>query len=143
MAIARKKLFYSQRGVKRGPHSDETKKRISEGQRGKKRGVVHSEEQKRKWSEMRKGSNHPLYRKPSPNKGKPKSEETKMKMSKSKLGVPSSLRGRSQSKEFVQKRMDGVKQYYETHDSPLKGKSQSKELIDKRMAKRRSKSKSP
>jgi len=52
--------------------SDETKRKISDSKKGKRRGKIHSEESKRKISEARKG--------------KPRSEETKRKMSESTKG---------------------------------------------------------
>jgi len=71
--------------------SEETKKKISEFHKKRKR-KPHSEETKRKLSEHFKG-------KPSPNKGKKLSEETKKKISESKKGKPSGREGSKHSEE--------------------------------------------
>lgn len=71
----RKKL--SEAGKSR-THSNETKIKMSNSQRGDKNamfGKTHSEETRKKLSEVNKGENNPYY-------GKPHSEETKQKLSK-------------------------------------------------------------
>lgn len=64
----KKKISEARKGIKRGPHSEEARKRMSEAQRerGSNRGP-HSEEHKKKISESLKG--------------KPPSEETRKKIS--------------------------------------------------------------
>jgi len=77
------------------PHSEETKKRISESNKGK--GHPHSEETKKKMSLLRKG-------RPSPRRGKtyhPHSEETKRK-----IGLSSKNRKHS---EETKKKMSDAK----------------------------------
>jgi len=70
-------------------HSEETKKKISEAQKGNKKwlGKTHSEETKKKMSESHKG-------KAPGNKGKKASAETLEKMRQAKLGKPSPNKGR-------------------------------------------------
>ena len=70
-------------------HSEETKKKISEAQKGQKHrlGKTHSEESKKKMSESHKGQ-IPW------NKGKKASTETLEKMRKSRLGKPSPNKGK-------------------------------------------------
>ncbi len=71
-------------------HSEETKKKISEAQKGQKHrlGKTHSEESKKKMSESHKGQ-IPW------NKGKKASTETLEKMRKSRLGKPSPNKGKN------------------------------------------------
>lgn len=68
----KKKMSEAQKGKHR---SEETKKKISEARKGR----PLSEETKKKMSEARKGENHPMW-------GKPHSEETKKRMSKARKG---------------------------------------------------------
>jgi hypothetical protein len=74
----RRKLGDATRGKKRPPMSEAQRKQHSEFMRGNKfhAGKVHSEKTKAILSARKMG-------KPSPNKGKPKSEETKRKISES------------------------------------------------------------
>jgi hypothetical protein len=72
-------------GVSGRIQSDETRKKISDSNKGKRRGKKHSEESKRKISEARKG--------------KPRSEETKRKMSESTKG----RKGKPHSEETKRK----------------------------------------
>lgn len=76
------------RGKKLGPCSEETKKKISEANKGIKR----SEEFKRKMSEVHKGK-----------KLGPRSEETRRKLSEA-------MKGRSQSEESNRKRSETLKE---------------------------------
>lgn len=67
----------------KGKHiSEETKMKISIGNKGKSK----SEEHKKKISESLKGKNNYWYGKSAPNKGVPASEETKMKISENNKG---------------------------------------------------------
>jgi group I intron endonuclease len=79
-----------------GKLSEETKRRISEAQRGNIRteetkhkisetltGIIRTEETKQRMSDSKKGDKHPLF-------GKTASEDTKQKMSESRLGKVSS-----------------------------------------------------
>lgn len=89
----KRKISETQKGIKRGPMSEEWKQKISESNKGKKLGPK-SEETKRKLSEANKGRiiSEETKRKLSEAKlGKNHSEETKQKMSQShkrkKLGL--------------------------------------------------------
>ena len=72
------KMSESHKGVKKGPHSEETRKKISEAKKGNQyhKGKHHSAETKHKMSEIKKGV-----------KRGPHSEETKKKISESQKGV--------------------------------------------------------
>jgi len=71
-------------------------------------------------SEAKKGENHPLWGKPGPNKGKPKSEETKRKLSEA-------MKGKPKSEEHKRKMSEAKKG--ENH--PLWGKTHSEETKHK------------
>jgi very-short-patch-repair endonuclease len=59
-----------------------------------------SKESRLKFGESRKGKNNPMYGKPSPNKGKPMSEEQKIKISNSAKNNPNyGMRNKKMSKE--------------------------------------------
>jgi hypothetical protein len=81
----RRKLGDASRGKKRPPKSEQQRRKHSEFMKGNKfhLGKIHSVKTKEILSERKKG-------KPSPNKGVPKSEETKRKISKS---LSQSIRG--------------------------------------------------
>ena len=87
-AETRRKMSEAKKGKKR---SAEARKRISEGKKGKKRGP-HSEEAKKRMSEAHKGKKRgPLSEEQKRKisealKGKSKSEETKKKLSEAKKG---------------------------------------------------------
>ena len=92
----RKKISEALKGLQAGEknpfygktHSEESKKKISESQKGK-----HlSEETKRKMSESRKGRPSPNKGKPAHNKGIPMSEEQKRKISESKKNISEETR---------------------------------------------------
>lgn len=76
-------------------HSDETKNKMSETRKGRKR-PTFSEEWKRNLSEAHKGHSSPM-------KGKKHSEESRKKMSESKKGKPSSRKGCILSEETKMK----------------------------------------
>ena len=94
-------------------HSDETKRKLSESHKGK----TLSEEHRRKMSESRKGENHYLY-------GKTHSNETKRKLSESH-------KGKTISKETKRKMSDAHKNPSEETRKKLseahKGKTLSEE----------------
>ena len=72
-------------------HTEETRRKQSEAMKGEKNhqyGKTPSEETRQKQSEANKGENHPMYGKPSPNRGKPRPEETCRKISEAKKGKP-------------------------------------------------------
>ena len=87
---AKRKLADSNKGEKNGfygkHHSEETKRLIGEKSKGRNIGRRHSEEEKRKISESHKGSKNPMFGKPSPNKGKHPSKETREKLSRQRKG---------------------------------------------------------
>ena len=93
-------------------------------------GRHQSEEFKKRHSERMRGKNNPMYGKPSPNKGKPMSEEQKQKISKALKGrilQKTILRGESHP-------MYGKKQSEETklkRSKSLKGRKFSLETIEK------------
>lgn len=91
-------------------HSEQTKRKISESNKGKTR--VHTEETKKKISEAGKG-------RPSPNKGKKLLQETKDKISKTQLG-------RKQTPEHI-----------ENMAKTKRGKKQTQQHIDNRIASRK------
>ena len=79
-----------------GKHrSEETRKKMSESQKGKNLGKKHSEETKRKISESLKGNQR--------HKGHNHSEETKRKMSEAKKGQPGIWKGKHLSEEHRKK----------------------------------------
>lgn len=78
----KEKMSKSQKLVKHKPMSEETKEKI----RNAKKGVKLSEETKRKMSESHRGEKNHFY-------GKTHSEETIIKISDSKKGVPSKKKG--------------------------------------------------
>lgn len=84
--------------------SEETKRKISEAQKGKP-GKPHSEETKRKMSETRKG-------KPSGRKGKHHSEESKRKMSEAHKGKPNGHKGKHHSEETKRKISAAMKAHH-------------------------------
>lgn len=116
-----------QEGGGGGVPCEEVRKKISEAKKGEKNhffGKHHSDESKRKNSESNKGiqagEKHPMFGKhhseetrkkiskankgkPSPNKGKSLSDETKRKMSKAKKGKPSHNKGVPMSEEQKKK----------------------------------------
>ena len=101
----KKKLSEALKGRKRGSHSDETKKKISEANKGKKR----TSEQKKKMSEAHKGQI-------AWNKGKktrPHSEETRKKMSEAHKGY-------SHSEETKRKLSEAHKGYSHSEESKKK-----------------------
>lgn len=79
-------------GNKNKQLSDETKKKLSETQKGR----IHSEETKKKMSETRKGENNPLF-------GRTHSEETKKKISDSLSGEKNPTWGKPKSEETKKK----------------------------------------
>lgn len=79
----RKKMSLSRTGKKRGPCSDETKRKISESHKGKKA----SSETRKKLSELRKGENNPNF-------GKHHTEETKKKISNANKGKNNGMYGK-------------------------------------------------
>ncbi len=86
--------------------SEETKRKISEANKGKKR----SEETKRKMSLSKQNMSEETKRKMSEaNKGKKRSEETKRKMSKAKKGRASPLIGRKLPEETKRKMSEAEK----------------------------------
>jgi 5-methylcytosine-specific restriction endonuclease McrA len=91
----KRKISISNIGKKRGPISEEHKRRIIEANTGRR----HSEESKKRMSEMRKGKKHPPMSEESKrkislaNKGKKKppfTEEHRRKLSESRTGEKSS-----------------------------------------------------
>ena len=78
-------------------HSEETRRKIGESNKGKNKGNTHSEESKKRMSDVKKGENHPMYgttlseetriRMSESRKGKTHSEETKRKISESRKGI--------------------------------------------------------
>jgi hypothetical protein len=85
------------------PHSEETKRKLSEAQSGENNpmfGKTHSEETKRKMAEAKRGKNHPMF-------GKKLSGETKHKISEAqsgkKLGENNPMFGKKHSKETKRK----------------------------------------
>lgn len=77
-ATARVKMSAAHAGKIRGPHSEETRQRISEARKGHATHTKpHTEETRRKMSEARRGK-----------KGTPHTEETRRKMSEAQRGVP-------------------------------------------------------
>lgn len=78
----KKKMSKSQKLVKRKPMSEETKEKI----RNAKKGVKLSEETKKKMSESHMGEKNHFY-------GKTHSNETIIKISETKKGVPSKKKG--------------------------------------------------
>jgi len=115
-------------GKKRKPCSEETKKKISLKNLGKKR----SEETKKLLSEIQKGKTYAKGKKWSEESKekirKPKSEEHCINIGKSKKGQTSWAKGKTFSIEYKQKMS-------ESH----KGKKQSQETINKRCEKLRGK----
>ena len=76
-------------GMKGKHHSEESRKKMSESQKGENNprfGKHHSAESRNKISEAKKGENNPMFGKPAWNKGKHPSEEARKKMSESKKG---------------------------------------------------------
>lgn len=105
------KISESRRGKKKGPMSEESKLKLSESLKGKNKGKKRTEEQRKRQSEMLKG-------KP----GKKHSEETKQKLreinlgkihspmkEETKLKLSESLRGRERSKEHAEKLSKALK----------------------------------
>lgn len=85
----RRKLSEANKGKKRKPHSEETKRNISEAMKGRKL----SDEHKKKISEANKGENNPHYGKPSAMKGKTFSDEARRKMSEARKAYWAKRRG--------------------------------------------------
>lgn len=96
-------------------HSEETKKRMSDAQKGKtfseetckrisesKKGHKYSEEAKKHMSEAHKGKSSPLKGRPSPLKGRTRSEEIKRKLSEI-------CKGRKNSEEAKKKMSEAKK----------------------------------
>jgi hypothetical protein len=82
------------------PLSEETKRKISEGQKGENNqfyGKTHTDEQKKKWSEERSGPNHPWY-------GKHHSDETKQTISSKLKGIPKSEEAKKNMHETKQRK---------------------------------------
>ena len=75
-----------------GPHSEETKKKLREINKGRK----HTQETKNKISNAVKGINHPLF-------GKKLSSETREKLKISHTGLPSGMKGKKLSQETKDK----------------------------------------
>lgn len=92
-------------GHKNKKLSDETKKKMSDANKGKNSGKIRSEEHKKKISETHKGNNYNL--------GKKHSDETKKKLSESKKGHKHNL-GRIQSEEHKKKISEAIKKYWAT-----------------------------
>lgn len=136
--IARKKLSElskSRKGVKRGPFSEEHKRKISESNKGK----IVSEETRQKLREANKnpseelrkkmienrrdmsGENHPMY-------GKKHTEEARQKMSEALKGRVSPMKGKKLSEEHKKKISESRKGKYTGANNPnygnhkLKGK---------------------
>jgi len=113
-------------GGNRGKLSEDSKKKISEANKGK----THTEETKRKWSEMRKGENNSMY-------GKNHTEETRKKIGEINLGKThteetkkkwSEIRtGKTHTEETKQKMRETQKG--EKH--PMYGKSHTEETKQK------------
>jgi hypothetical protein len=78
-------------------HSEETKKKLSLLNKGKK-GCVHTEEAKKRISETHKG-------KPSHRKGKSLTEEHKLRIGQANRGKPGNKKGVKQSAEIIAKRV--------------------------------------
>ena len=94
--------IHGNKGRKRTPFLEETKKKMGESSKGQipwnkgKRGLQkHSEETRRKMSEMNKGKNNPMY-------GKHLSEETRRKISELH-------KGRKHSEETRRKMSEAMK----------------------------------
>lgn len=82
----KRKISEANKGKKLGPRSEEIKRKIAKAMKGKKKSPL-SEEQKRKLSEANKGQK-------AWNKGQPLSEEIKRKISESKKGKTTKLKGK-------------------------------------------------
>ena len=115
-------------GGEGGSHSDETRRKISEAHKGKKKPERSEEhcrniseaqncpEVRQKKSEALKGENNPNYGKPAWNKGKSASEETRRKQSEAlkgenhyNYGKPAWNRGKSASEETRRKQSEAHK----------------------------------
>ena len=100
-----------------GPHSDETKRKISENHKGMKN-KHHSDETKKKMSKQRKGENNSMYGvhrygKYAPMYSKHHSDETKRKISEQCKGRISPNKGIKFSEEHKQKMSEARKLYWQ------------------------------
>jgi predicted transcriptional regulator len=105
-----------QNGGNVNKHSEETKRKMSEAQKGENHylyGKHLPEETKRKMSEARKGENHHLY-------GKHHSEETKRKISEARKGENHHLYGKHHSEETKRKISEACKKNANTRKKPVR-----------------------
>ena len=110
-------------GVSGFRHSEETRKKISESQKGENNpmyGKKHSEESRKKISEALKGENHPMY-------GKTHSEETKKKMSEAQKGENNPMYGKTHSEEARKK----ISESQKGENNSMYGKTHSEEARKK------------
>ena len=110
---ARKKMSEAQKGKKRGPHSEETRKKISGSRKGKSawnKGKHLSEETKQKLSESLKGKLN----------GRHRSEETKKKLSDARKGKPSGKKGKHLSEETKKKMSEAQKGKHHSEETRKK-----------------------
>lgn len=94
------------------PHTEESKRKISEGNRGKKR----TERQKRRLSEMKKGQHmsEETKRKMSiAHLGKPLSESHRKAISEASVGKPGTFTGKTHSEETIRKMSEARRAYWE------------------------------
>jgi hypothetical protein len=116
------------------PRSEETKRKISEANKGKNNfnyGKTVSEETRKKMSEAKKGkprSEETIRKVSEANRGKTRSEETKRNQSEKMKGENNPMYGKKHSEETRKKQSDAKKG--EKH--PHYGKSPSEETIRKR-----------
>ena len=88
----RKKMSESQKGENNPMYGKTTRKKMSEARKGK----THSLKTRKKMSESKKGENNPMY-------GKTHSEETRKKMSESRKGENNPMYGKTHSEETRKK----------------------------------------
>ena len=125
------KCPYSGKIIKGKVSPEFTNQYIGDLQRGIPKGAM-KEETKKKLSDGRKGKKHWNYGK----KLGPTSEETKGKISKANKGKQSWL-NRHHSDETKEKLSIIKTEYYKTHDGPMKNKTHSAEAIEKIFAHRK------
>lgn len=99
-------LKYTSVGSKKGIHSEETRKKMSENSKGKNKGIKRSEETKKKQSESKIGNKYNL--------GRVHSEESKQKISKSHKGKKMSEESRKKMIENSKDKNLGIKRSEET-----------------------------